>query len=502
MGGNLVAHSAKEHYRQIFDRRTPGEMRTLAHIKRFLECFLGDAGFRSALSENLDNPRTAAAGYGIEVDPMEMLPLWHPNYLKFDRKPERASWPLAVAWREYIGEMVHNRDLLRDEGNMSVAAPRFHAWRERQMRRCEDVLGDCSKSITHPVIAFELSEGCTGGCWFCGLSAGRFKDYFEYSKEHADLWRGVVGAAREMFGSAASTGFCYCSTDPMDNPDYDRFLFDYYQITGTLPQTTTAMPLKNLALTKRVLELFERYRCVTNRFSVLSTEQLNQIHSTFSPEDLMGVELVLQGKDMPSSKAFAGRARNEKLSVAKNGDATPLSKSDHTTIACVSGFLVNMPRRRVQLVTPVPASRRWPLGYRILDERFFETPDEFQDEVQSMIDEHMHDSPPSNRPFRFRGDLQYEAKRHHFLLRSRHWEYQVPDNAASISVGDLIAGGQCTASEIVARVVTDGASAIGVADELDQLHTKGLLEEPGVVARARYEHRCRDRAGEHADVSS
>ncbi|MBY2925995.1 radical SAM family RiPP maturation amino acid epimerase [Rhizobium leguminosarum] len=472
----LVTHSAKEHYRQIFNRRTPGEVRTLAHIKRFLECFLGDAGFRSALSENLDNPRSVAARYGIEVDPMEMLPLWHSNSLKYDRKPEGASWPLALAWREYIGEMVRNRDLLRDEGNMSVAAPRFHAWRERQMRRCEDVLGGCSKSITHPVIAFELSDGCTGGCWFCGLSAGRFKDYFEYSKENTDLWRGVVGAAREMFGSAASTGFCYCATDPMDNPDYDRFLFDYYQITGTLPQTTTAMPLKDLALTKRVLQLFERYRCVTNRFSVLSTAQLNQIHATFSPEELMGVELVLQGKEMRSSKAFAGRARKEKLSAVKNGDATVESESDHSTIACVSGFLVNMPRRRVQLVTPVPASGRWPLGYRIVDERFFGTPDEFRDEVQSMIDEHMHESPPANRPIRFRGDLQYEAKRHHFLLRSCHIEYQVHDNAAS-SVGDLIAGGRCTASELVAQVVTDGASAIAVADELDQLHMRGLLEE-------------------------
>ncbi|WP_245457453.1 radical SAM family RiPP maturation amino acid epimerase [Rhizobium leguminosarum] len=469
-----MTHSAKEDYRLIFARRTPEEVRTLAHIKRFLECYRGDTAFRIALSINLNNPHTVAALYGIEVDPMEMLPLWHPDYRKFYGKPECSSWPLAVTWLDYIAEMERNRDLLRDEGNMPVAAPRFHAWRERQISRCDDLFGDCAKSITHPVIAFELSEGCTGGCWFCGLSAGPFKGYFEYSKEHANLWRGVVGAAREMFGSAASTGFCYNATDPMDNPDYDRFLFDFYQITGTLPQTTTATPLKNLALTKRVLKLFEHYRCVTNRFSVLSTDQLNQIHAAFSPEDLMGVELVLQGKGMPSSKAFAGRARNEML---ENGDATPLSKRDHSTIACVSGFLINMPRRRVQLITPIPASKRWPLGYRILDERFFGTPDEFQDEVQSMIDEHMHESPPSNRPIRFRGDLLYEAKRHHFLLRSRHWEYQVPYNATSISVGDLIAGGHCTTSDLVARVVTDGASAIAVADGLDQLHMKGLLED-------------------------
>ncbi|MFW8642235.1 hypothetical protein ACOJBO_02840 [Rhizobium beringeri] len=168
----------------------------------------------------------------------------------------------------------------------------------------------------------------------------------------------MVGVACEMFGSAASTGFCYCATDPMDNPDYDRFLRLLSNYRAHC-RKQRRLCLKNLALTKRVLELFKRYRCVTNRFSVLSTDQLNQIHATFSPEDLMGVELVPQGKEMRSLKAFAGRARarKEKLSAVKNGDATAESESDHTTIACVSGFLVNMPRRRVQLVTPVPGEQ-------------------------------------------------------------------------------------------------------------------------------------------------
>lgn len=74
-----------------------------------------------------------------------------------------------------------------------------------------------------------------------------------------------------------------------------------------MPQTTTAAPLKDQALTKRVLELFKRYGGVTNRFSVLSTNHLNQIHAAFSPEDLMGVELILQGNEAPTAKAFTGR---------------------------------------------------------------------------------------------------------------------------------------------------------------------------------------------------
>ncbi|AEH78184.1 radical SAM family RiPP maturation amino acid epimerase [Sinorhizobium meliloti] len=468
--------NAAEYYRKIFDRRTPKQLRTLAHIKRFMERLTGDLAFRTELNENLDNPRKVTERYGIDVDPLEMLPLWRRDYMNYRSKPECSSWPLAIIWYEYIDEMIRHRDILRDEGQMAMVAPRFHVWRERQIRRCNSHVGSAG-AITHPIIAFELSEGCTVGCWFCGLSAGRFKGYFEYNEEHAELWRGVVGVASEMFGSAARTGFCYWATEPMDNPDYDRFLSDYYQITGALPQTTTAAPLKDRALTERLFQLFDRYRSVTNRFSVLSTDHLNQIHAAFSPEDLMGVELVQQGKEAQAPKALAGRSREVTLRAVNNKDAIAVPEYRSTTIACVSGFLVNMLQRRVQLVTPVPASKRWPLGYRILDERFFKTPDGFREELQSMIDQHMRESPSPNLPIRFRGDLHYEAGNRHFHLRSRYNEYVILDDVAPISVGDLIACGDCTASEIAVRVIADGASALAVPNLLEELHTEGLLEE-------------------------
>ncbi|MET4156402.1 radical SAM family RiPP maturation amino acid epimerase [Bradyrhizobium sp. JR7.2] len=470
---------AAEHYRQIFDRRTPEELRTLSHVKRFMERLVGDMEFRRGLSESVDAPRSVSERYGIEIDPMEMLPLWRGTHLKYRFKPECALWPLAVMWDEYIREMVRHRDLLRDEGEMSTVNPRFHAWRERQIRRCNGELGGSALSVTHPIIAFELSDGCTVGCWFCGLSAGRFKGYYEYSEEHAELWRGVVGVASEMFGSAARTGFCYWATDPMDNPHYDRFLFDYYQITGALPQTTTAAPLKDQALTRRVLELFRRYRTVTNRFSVLSKTHLNQIHAAFSPEELIGVELILQGKEALTAKAFAGRARErrERLGAANKDDATQVPQRNHTTIACVSGFLVNMLQGRVQLVTPVPGSKRWPLGYRIVAEHFFRTLSEFRSGLQSMIDQHMFECLPRHLPIRFRRDLQYEAGTRHFHLRSRSMQHRVVDNLAPISVGDLIVCGNCTASELVMRITADGTSVLAVADLLDQLYRAGVIEE-------------------------
>src|SRR5262249_34676648 len=154
--------------------------------------------------------------YGIEVDPAALLPLWHAHYRPHRYKPECAQWPLAVQWDDYMAEMLRHRDLMREEGDMAGIHPPLHAWRQRHTRRCASELGASAASITHPIIAFELSEGCTVGCWFCGVGADRFKGHYAYSAAHAQLWRGMVGVVHDLFGPAAHTGFCYWATDPSD----------------------------------------------------------------------------------------------------------------------------------------------------------------------------------------------------------------------------------------------------------------------------------------------
>lgn len=471
--------AATRHYRAMFARRSAAELHELAHIKRFMERLVGDQSFRDALAQNIDEPQRVTERYGIDVDPRQMLPLWRGNYLHYRFKPEGEQWPLARTWDAYMREMLQHRDMLRDEGDMAQANPRFHAWRERQMRRCAAELGGSAASVTHPVIAFELSEGCTVGCWFCGLSADRFKGHYAYTDESAELWRGVVGVAQDLFGPAVRTGFCYWATDPCDNPDYDRFLHDYYRITGALPQTTTAAPLKDLGLTRRVLALFDKYRTVTNRFSVLTRRQLDQIHATFSAEELMGVELVMQSKESLTAKAEAGRARDrrEKLRAANMDDAISLLQRDHTTIACVSGFLVSMPLRRVQLVTPVPGSERWPLGYRIVAERSFASVEDFREALAAIIEEHMQPGLPAQRPIRFRRDLAYSQDNGRFRLHCNNMDYDIRDDVARRPIGELIAAGSHTASSLVAEAAGNGMEIMAVADLLDQLHEAGVLEE-------------------------
>jgi len=169
---------------------------------------------------------------------------------------------------------------------------------------------------------------------------------------------------RPEISTAARSGFCYWASDPADNPDYPRFIEDYALITGALPQTTTAAPLRDLGFTREVLALQSRYPGVGSRFSILSLKMLDDVHAAFSALELIQVGLVLQNRGALVGRAAAGRAlaRRERLSAAGRRDDISPVDSDQATIACVSGFLVGMVARTVKLVSPTRACERWPLG--------------------------------------------------------------------------------------------------------------------------------------------
>jgi radical SAM family RiPP maturation amino acid epimerase len=466
-------------YRAIFERRSPAEVAELARIKRFMECLVGDPKFRAALGECDEDFGAVTRRWGLEVDPNLMLPLFHTGYLRYRHTEEEARWPLSLAWTRYIDEMQAHLADIRAQGDCADVNPAFHAWRQRQMARTDSALGGSASGITHPIVAYELSEGCSVGCWFCGLSADSFKGAWLYTDENAALWRGVLSVMVDLFGTAAQTGFCYWATDPMDNPDYDRFVADHWEITGFLPQTTTAAPLKDIALTRRVLDLFERHRCVTNRFSVLSTPLLRRIHATFTPDELMGVELVPQMKDALSRKAGAGRAR-ESGRVTVDGLEPD---QDHSTIACVSGFLVSMPRRTVQMVAPTRASEAWPLGYRVHEEGRFGDAEDFRALISGMVARHGDAGLRPKDIVALRPDITLTPREDGFQLSNAVGRVTVGDGAIGPALADLLAQGSLTAGEIHTRLISQGHDVFRIAGLMETLFSLGVLDDDPASGR-------------------
>jgi hypothetical protein len=66
----------------------------------------------------------------------------------------------------------------------------------------------------------------------------------------------------------------------------------------------------------------------------------------------------------------------------------------------MSGFLINLVRKSVRLISPCPSSDQWPNGYVVYDERTYAHADEFSALIEDMIGRNMHSTASLERPLR------------------------------------------------------------------------------------------------------
>jgi radical SAM family RiPP maturation amino acid epimerase len=359
----------------------------------------------------------------------------------------------------------------------SSREPRFKAWRERQIARASSQMPkSVHDEIPHMTGAFELSKGCSVGCWFCSVSAPRLGDIFSYSQENAKLWREVLELLKDIHGAAAKAGFCYWATDPLDNPDYEKFCSDFHEILGIFPQTTTALALKDPARTRSLLKLSQESGCLTNRFSILSLKRLNQLHKEFSPEELAFVRLALQNPEAEGIKANAGRAREyNKRKASKNQETVDDSLPGTNT--CVSGFLFNMVEGRVKLISPFNADDRWPLGYRVYDEGIFAGIDDLKSLLEEMIDRYMPLTVMPNDRISFRRDLKYESLPDGFQVSTRFKTYKFRNAPYVKQLGEVINKEDKTAEEIASLFNIFGVPSVHIFQSLNLMFKNGILDD-------------------------
>lgn len=372
----------------------PDYIRGVAQAKRFLERWTMDPGFRDSYDTE---PVAALESLGIDLTPDEVAPLVDPDeatkatsLILSGRRDEVP--PVVIRYRSFIEEKIRHRARLR--GTSVPSDPRVRAWRDRMIKRCIGSLGQTrADAIVHAPAAFELSQGCTVGCWFCGVAAPRFEHNWPYDEANAELWRESLAVMAEIYGPAIKHGFLYWATDPLDNPDYEHFLTDFHTVLGECPQTTTAQGQKDIDRSRALLQKSHAMGSAIDRFSIIALNSLYRVHEGFTPEELLRVELVPQNKESTigrtrSLKSNAGRARK----FAKKRSGELVSEGASSTIACVSGFLFNMLEKSVKLITPCDANERWPLGYWVLAEGTFESAEELRTLVEWMIDETIKDS--------------------------------------------------------------------------------------------------------------
>ena len=360
----------------------PEYARIVASVKRVLELFSMDAQFHDAY---LQDPDRAIAETGLDVDPESIWLLLDDDAAKemfASLKDGTLAWEdLPNEYRLYkafIKEKLNGRDQLRKE--LCVPdEPRFKAWRARQERRCMLEFGGHALAMIQAPLMFELSEGCSVGCPFCGAAVKKLRGVFRYTDEHAALWQDVLRRMHALIGDAAGSGACYYSCEGLDNPDYEKFLAGFFAEFGIVPQTTTAASTRNIERTRALLRYGNENDPHIDRFSVLSLDMLHELLASFSPEELLLVELLPQFPEAPDSHlAEIGRGHIEEW-----GDEVG------STIACTSGFVVNMQEKSVRLMTPFVSCRAHPTGEWILEKAPFSTGEDLLDTVERIIARYM-----------------------------------------------------------------------------------------------------------------
>jgi hypothetical protein len=422
-------------------------------IKRFVDWWKGDDAFRSRFRADAAG---AVADYGIRVDPEAVRELCEPG--PGDGTPRHPA--LDAYYRDIQAQQSVYDDLDRLES--AIGDPGFAAWRQRQRRRFASQAPDSwGRQNPHIMFAIELSDGCSVGCPFCAGAVGRLESISRFTPANEATFRTLLRRISTFASCPTPSGLLYHYTEPLDNPDYEKFLQAYREELGELPQTTTAAWGRRPDRTRRVLAMAREHGGRVQRFSVNSVEDFRSCMRLFAPQELRDVVFVPHYPEAGGIYYRSGRARS--LADAVEG-----------SVACVSGVLVNLAARTIQLVAPCIEPSAWPRGYRSLAASSFRTDDDlaafFERCRGDVLDRILHDT----TPVALRKDLHSsEGAGGTFQLRSLYRTYRFEEEL----------------QKAVLRLAGERRPLGALVDELSGAHAEGavfgfvqLLWDSGLLA--------------------
>lgn len=364
------------------------------YIKYFMENYIADPLFREQMQER---PHETLQEHGLLLDAeMALDACARIHGLARERR-------LPDGQNRYIQEyQVYVRRIMREyEGKVSEEAfadRDLFLWNRQVHKRCrmENRRIRRNEAVHYFPLLFELSDGCSVQCPFCGVDAPAWSGNFAYTPENAELWREILKASVRYLGRAAGAGSCYMASEPMDNPDYEKFVFDFREITGSVPQTTTAVaercPERIRAFMKELGD--DAVGKAALRFSVRNLRQLEKIQEIYTLDELKDIELLTNNPESLSQYSLSGRSIRLCARMGKKGS----EKFYRYGICCVAGLRVNMVKRTMDFIEPELPSERFPNGFRIRETLTFEDAKEFEEGMRRLFGTWAVPELPEDRP--------------------------------------------------------------------------------------------------------
>lgn len=309
-----------------------------------------------------------------------------------------------VSW-VFLPESFHNRQI--------------YGYLQRIRNRCrmESSVIRQHQNIYYFPIAFELNHGCRIGCDFCGLMAERWTANAAYDRS---LWRGIIQASYDLIGPVVGECPCYFATEPLDNPDYLRFLADVEEITGRVPQTTTAAADREPDRLRSLIQFLGEDRLRDQerlRISIRSLSQFRRITEWFSPEEFAYVELLPNNRESVYTSSDSGR--NRRLSGRRK---------IRYSISCMTGVKVNLADRSMAFVEPVLPNDSYPAGLRTLETVNFEDVPDYREKLKALFMAHAFAELPKNETVRIHPNVSVKKADHEIFLVGDGVAFRLPDN--------------------------------------------------------------------------
>jgi radical SAM family RiPP maturation amino acid epimerase len=491
-------------YADLFSDFTAEEAALLPQIKRFFECFEGDQELRHNLIEGKATEAQIALlrEIGITFDLDQLSPSWRQPELFLSalsalrdgtpsdeaRELLRAN-PILDIWTRFL---LKKNALYVIQRTFCTTTPsrsaKYSAWRARRIAATKSELGSYGYAIDHPSLAIELAEGCSVGCYFCAFDAPKLTKVFDYNDpQNLELFRGVSASLRDLLGWSSGHTLLYWSTEPADNPNYVDFMREFEQVTGSTVCTATARA--NEEWVSKLLGFYGRTRLPWPRISVLTKSIMYKLHKRFTPEEARDMVLLMQQKDGEEFRTKVPGGRDKmlarlplyqdlrELEVDKKPEELDVPQG---SIACVSGFLINLLHRSIKLISPCYTTLQYRYGYRVFEEATFTDAADFDRVIKDMVERRMLIEPTDDMPMKFRDDLKFKPRPDGFTLVSFNQVHHCSSQPIQKPLGELIALGTLTYDQVCERLTDLGFDPMQIGAAIKSLFDQGYLDEVGV----------------------